>query len=159
MINQYWPILVGLLLIILTGGMLLFVRRGQRVTLSSGSDSGAPRPTLARNAPTKPVAAGPRPMTIDDVRASIVKSTHRDNLMEIKGITAPIATLLVGVGFQNYEQLARLTDEQAEVVNRFIKEYNASAVKDRWAEQAALLAAGDFEGYAAKFGDMEPVGG
>lgn len=65
LMNDYWPILVGLILIVSALLALFLVRRGQRVSLDEAIDDrpAAPRATLARGSePPRLVATTPTPM-------------------------------------------------------------------------------------------------
>ncbi|SFS11524.1 hypothetical protein [Sphingomonas jatrophae] len=77
-----------------------------------------------------------------------------DVLTRIKGLGPKAATQLNALGISRYDQLAALTPEQLTYVDSQMGALQGRMHKDRWAEQAQHLAAGDTAGFEDKFGKL-----
>jgi predicted flap endonuclease-1-like 5' DNA nuclease len=76
-----------------------------------------------------------------------------DNLQRIEGIGPKISTVLVGAGIRTYEQLASTDVATLSGVLRQGGLRSAPSLAT-WGAQAALLAKGDDEGFAALTGEL-----
>lgn len=75
-------------------------------------------------------------------------------LMKLKGLGPKVATRLKELGIQNVSDLAALDTAQAEAIDARLGPFTGRMVRDRWVEQAKLLAAGDDKAFEAQFGKL-----
>ena len=147
--QQYWPVLVVLLLAIV-GGIFL-ARRGKHVAIDSEPSI---RPTLSREAAPKPAAITDEPdITGSSFRAEPVAGDP-DNLVEIKGLGPRIAKTLNSLGVTRFEQIARLTLEEQVALDEQLGPFKGRLEQDRWVDQARILAAGDRAAFESEFGKI-----
>ncbi len=111
------------------------------------------RPTLAG----EPIpAAAP----FEAVPASVVaevpteESPDTQSVSILKGLGPKIATRLGELGITRVDQLAWLDDAEAEQLDAQLGVFQGRMERDRWREQARLLAQGDRAGYEAQFGKL-----
>ena len=72
----------------------------------------------------------------------------------LKGLGPKVAARLAEQGITRVEQLAALTPNEAEALDAALGTFSGRMARDRWIEQAQLLAAGDRAGYEATFGKL-----
>jgi predicted flap endonuclease-1-like 5' DNA nuclease len=77
-----------------------------------------------------------------------------DNLVLLKGIGPKLAELLTARGFTRFEQIAHLTPEEVDLLDRQLGPFNGRIRRDRIVEQAAYLARGDIDGFEEHFGKL-----
>ena len=75
-------------------------------------------------------------------------------LTRIKGLGPKLAATLAGEGITRIEQIAALTPQTAADLDAKLGTFQGRMTRDRWIEQAKLLAAGDHAGYEAAFGKL-----
>ena len=75
-----------------------------------------------------------------------------DDLLRIKGVGPKLGALLTSLGITRYDQIAAWTDADLAEVDRFLGAFRGRPARDRWIEQARLLASGDTAGFSATFG-------
>jgi predicted flap endonuclease-1-like 5' DNA nuclease len=75
-------------------------------------------------------------------------------LTAIKGLGPKVASMLAEHGITGIEQLAALTPDQAGALDIQLGIFTGRMARDRWIEQAKLLAAGDTAAYEAQFGKL-----
>lgn len=75
-----------------------------------------------------------------------------DDLTRIKGLGPKLAALLGEFGIVSYAQIAAWTPEEIERIDAKLGRFSGRIVRDRWVEQAQLLAAGDETGFISQFG-------
>lgn len=92
--------------------------------------------SVAADAPTDPSEPGAQSITI------------------LKGLGPKIATRLEELGITRVDQLAWLDDAEAAQLDRQLGVFEGRMERDRWREQARLLAQGDRAGYEAQFGKL-----
>lgn len=103
----------------------------------------APEPApLAPPPPAEPEPAPPPPI-VDD-----------RPITTIKGVGPKVAGLLAELGVERIGQLAALTPAEAEAIDARLGAFTGRMKRDRWIEQAHLLAAGDTAAYEAQFGKL-----
>ena len=103
----------------------------------------APEPTPA------PVEAAPPP---PPVPAPTPGGTLA--LTTIKGLGPKVATMLTERGITQVDQLAALTPAQASDLDIQLGAFTGRMARDRWIDQAKLLASGDTAAYEAEFGKL-----
>lgn len=75
-----------------------------------------------------------------------------DALTTIKGLGPKAEALLNALGITRYDQLAALDPAGIVALDAQMGNFKGRIVRDKWVEQAALLAAADTEGFEARFG-------
>lgn len=117
---------------------------------SDGAVSDAPVEPLA-DAPAAVVPAEPVP----DAPAPQAPATPpATELTKIKGLGPKLAATLAERGITRVDQIAALTPAQAAELDATLGTFQGRMTRDRWIEQAKLLAAGDHAGYEAAFGKL-----
>lgn len=77
-----------------------------------------------------------------------------DDLTKIKGLGPKLSTLLGQLGVTRYAQIAAWSDADLAAINAQLGSFAGRPVRDKWIEQARLLAGGDSAAYEAKFGKL-----
>lgn len=95
----------------------------------------APAPTVVPAAPAGP-APGQAPVT------------------QIKGLGPKVAAMLAEMGIVTVGELAALDQRAAEDLDARLGPFTGRMGRDRWLEQAKLLAAGDIKGFEERFGKL-----
>lgn len=72
----------------------------------------------------------------------------------LKGLGPKIATRLDELGITRLDQLAWLDDAEAQQLDAQLGVFQGRMERDRWREQARLLASGDLPAYEAQFGKL-----
>jgi len=75
-------------------------------------------------------------------------------LTQLKGLGPKVAQLLADRGITRVGQLAALSDAEAVRLDAELGPFTGRLTRDRWIEQARLLAAGDRAGFEAAFGRL-----
>lgn len=148
LLTAYWPIILGGLLVLFALVALLLVRRrGQRVAL--GQIDPVIAPTLTRTATVDPVVA---PLTAPvQVPAPVGEA---DDLRRIKGLGPKVAAQLGGLGITRFDQLAALDTAGQATLDAQLGPFAGRMARDRWVEQADLLARNDIAAFEAQFGKI-----
>lgn len=98
---------------------------------------------------TKPAVAPPFPRPAPKKARPVIA----DDLKRIEGIGPKISGVLQAVGIQTYTQLAEI---DADTLSRILREAGLRlAFPATWPEQAALAAAGDWEGLKSLQGELK----
>ena len=128
--------------------------------------AGAPRPAPgpadhAAALPDEPIAAA---APLDASPASVAADAPLDrpssddpgaqSVTILKGLGPKIATRLEELGITRLDQLAWLDDAEAADLDRQLGAFEGRMERDRWREQARLLAKGDRATYEAQFGRL-----
>ena len=101
--------------------------------------------------PPAPVEAAPAPVA---ATPTPISEPAGSELTTIKGLGPKIAATLAERGITRVDQLAALTPDQAADLDAALGTFQGRMARDRWIEQARLLAAGDHAGYEAAFGKL-----
>ncbi len=97
--------------------------------------------------------AGPQVAPAPEAPEAPLPATgSRDDLTRIKGLGPKIATLLGEFGITSFAQIAAWSPEQVEQIDARLGRFSGRIIRDKWVEQAKLLAAGDEKGFAEQFG-------
>ena len=149
----YWPFLLGGL-IVLVALFVLLRRRGQHVEL--GSDAPTASATLARS-----VRIEPEPVRLEVTEVPLapaiavpVPTGAPDDLRRIKGLGPKVAAQLGDLGIVRFDQLAALDADAQASLDAQLGAFAGRMARDRWIEQAALLARDDVAAFEAQFGKL-----
>lgn len=77
-----------------------------------------------------------------------------DNLLEIKGIGPKLNALCHSLGVSRFDQISKWTAADVAEVDQHLVGFHGRIERDKWIEQAKLLAVGDVKGFEAKFGKL-----
>lgn len=168
-------ILAGVVLALLAVLLILRNRR-QRVSLAETAPKPLMRdglsPTLAR----MPIAVAPAEghgvadeavAAVENVLGEIIGiDAHHDRALDaapapadeltlLKGLGPKAAAQLNALGITRFDQLAALSPVQADTLDNAMGAFKGRVARDKWVEQARLLATGDRAGFEAAFGKLE----
>ncbi|WCM26790.1 hypothetical protein NDN01_22800 [Sphingomonas sp. QA11] len=146
------------------------------------SNRAAAEPALPESAPESiiaplapPVAPSPPPLAdepivaaapLDASPASIAADVSdapsapepaaaaRTDLTQLKGLGPKLVAALAELGITRIDQIAALSPDQAADLDARLGNFRGRLARDRWIEQARLLAAGDRAAYEAEFGKL-----
>lgn len=83
-----------------------------------------------------------------------VPTPAASDLSQLKGLGPKLVATLAELGITRIDQIAALTPDQAEALDARLGNFRGRLARDRWIEQARLLAAGDRAAYEAEFGKL-----
>ena len=149
--TEYWPIVVIAVAIGIVTGLLVF-RPRQRVRLT---DSAPLRPHMMEQARETEFEheAGVAARHIIDTGNSIPARTS-DDLERLKGVGPKLAAMLVARGLGRYDQIAKLSGSELELLDADLGAFRGRLQRDRIVEQADYLARGDIDGFEQRFGKL-----
>lgn len=78
----------------------------------------------------------------------------RTDLTQLKGLGPKLVAALAELGITRIDQIAALSPDQAADLDARLGNFRGRLARDRWIEQARLLAAGDRAAYEAEFGKL-----
>lgn len=118
-----------------------------------------PAPAEPIASPSSPapaeLAATPSAQPVSAVPAAApVPATAASDLTTLKGLGPKVAAQLAELGITSIADLAALSPAEADRIDASLGTFQGRMARDRWVEQARLLAAGDRAGYEAKFGKL-----
>lgn len=161
LVREYWWVIV-VALVALTLAFLL-LRPKQRVRLS---DSAPVRPHMSpprRESEGRGLAGEAAAATSDIAGELIGAPVHRalaqgsdpsDDLCKIKGVGPKFADALRGAGFARFEQIAALSQNEIDRLDRQLGAFAGRLTRDRIVEQADYLSRNDVDGFEQKFGKL-----
>ena len=150
LVQDNWIFLVvALVLGVLVAWWLLVASRRTRVSLARDEDTPAKRNQALIDAPpaAPPATAAPTP-------EAAVLAAGGDDLTRIKGLGPKLVEQLGALGVTSYAQIAAWDDAEIDRIDAQLGRFQGRIRRDDWPAQANLLAAGDTEGYEAKFGKL-----
>jgi predicted flap endonuclease-1-like 5' DNA nuclease len=112
-----------------------------------------PPPPKSAPAP-EPVAAPPEPSPPPAPDAPAANVGGALALTTIKGLGPKVAAMLAERGITRVDQLAALSPDEASTLDVQLGAFTGRMGRDRWIDQAKLLAAGDTAAYEAEFGKL-----
>jgi predicted flap endonuclease-1-like 5' DNA nuclease len=77
-----------------------------------------------------------------------------DTLTQLKGLGPKAASRLNELGVTRFEQIASWNDADVTAIDAQMGAFKGRIVRDRWVEQARLLAKGDTAAFEAEFGKL-----
>jgi predicted flap endonuclease-1-like 5' DNA nuclease len=143
--NSFLWVLIPLLIGLVTGWWAWTHRAAQPVA-APAIDRPAPEPVVAPAAPIAPAAAA---LTAIGIPAAVGAD---DDLRRIKGVGPALSDLLHSLGVHRFDQIAAWSPAEVAKVEAHMGSFQNRIERDRWVEQAGLLARGDFAEHEAKFG-------
>ena len=159
--NLIWIILAIVVVAIIA---FLLLRPRQRVQLS---DSAPLRPHMqardAHQAEGRGIAGEVAAATSDVAGEFLEAPVHShlsgasgppDNLEILKGVGPKFAEVLAARGIIRFEQLARLTPAEINLLDGQLGPFRGRLQRDRIVEQADYLARGDQDGFEQRFGKL-----
>jgi predicted flap endonuclease-1-like 5' DNA nuclease len=133
---------------LLQGEAELAARKGTWTYKAPETD--APVTKGADDAPSAPAVDGPasKPATLTAARGG-----QPDNLKEIKGIGPKLETMLHGMGFFHFDQIAAWTPTELAWVDQNLTGFKGRASRDNWVDQAKILASGGETAFSKRVED------
>ena len=168
--NQTVIIVVAVIVVIAL--LLLLIVRGRKQRVTFGDTVAPPRPVAEKPAPavieeghdvSSEITAA-----VEDVvdqfiginahpsgeQAGSAHAAPGDTLTLLKGLGPKAATRLAELGVTHFEQIASWDEQQVAVIDAQMGNFKGRILRDRWVEQARLLAAGDTAAFEQKFGNL-----
>lgn len=160
------PALIGLL----TGWWAWGRRIATRQPVHIQPQAPPPQPRMAPvqpqapdRAPVAPLRAADAPhLWVADLETAALTAASApaaigppDDLTQLKGIGPKLNALLAGLGVTRFEQIARWGEEEIAKIDVHLGAFRGRIVRDRWVEQAGLLARGATEEFEARFGQLD----
>jgi predicted flap endonuclease-1-like 5' DNA nuclease len=105
-------------------------------------------PPAAAPAPASPPAAPPEPA------APAASADAAQPITLLKGLGPKVSVRLAEQGITTVGQIAALSPAEAEALDAELGTFRGRMARDRWIEQARLLATGDRAAYEAQFGKL-----
>ncbi|WP_260597640.1 hypothetical protein [Sphingomonas endolithica] len=104
----------------------------------------------------EPVPVAPMPPLDDQpaVATPPAPAPLASDIMQLKGLGPKLAATLAGLGITRVEQIAAMSPAELDALDAQLGTFRGRPARDRWAEQARLLVAGDKSGYEAAFGKL-----
>ena len=161
MLQDNWPvILVAVIVLAIVAYFLLKPRQSVRLT----DDSAPLRPHMQVKAEAEGRGlAGEHAAATSDVTGEILRApVHRalagddmaDDFTRLKGVGPKLAEALHAQGFNRYEQIASLSENELARLDEQLGAFRGRLQRDRVTEQADYLARGDTDGFESKFGKL-----
>lgn len=155
--NIWW--LLAALVIGFAVGAWIWARPRHRIALSQPDEDAPLARTLEREAvsPAAPVAApdtalaGGGPAAADSPFLPGPLG-EPDDLRRLKGVGPKLGIMLGELGVYHYHQIASWNDGHVTIVDERLGGFKGRIERDRWREQARLLAEGRFDDFEALFG-------
>ena len=160
LIREYWWLILAAVVVI--GLLVVLLRPRQRVELT---DSAPVRPHMVQSAPVEGRGiVGEAAAATTDVAGQVLaapvhdalegRTSGGDDLSLLKGVGPKFADALRAIGFQRFDQLARLTPAEIERLDGQLGAFRGRITRDRIVEQADYLARNDIDGFEQRFGKL-----
>jgi len=165
-----WLLVAGAVIAVVVALRLIF---GSRRHVEIAPPPSTVAPTLARGASTaQPSSVSVAPATVSASPASslipVIPAEGEapqlaippaigpsDDLLELKGVGPKLASLLNSLGVRRFDQIAAWTEVEIAEVDQHLGNFSGRIGRDRWVEQARLLAAGEIDGFESRFGKLD----
>ena len=121
-----------------------------------------PAVPVAAPDPSPQPASDPAPEAMPEAAPAVARPVPEivsapssgSELTQLKGLGPKLATTLAELGYTRIDQIADLTPAEADALDARLGAFQGRMARDRWIEQARLLAAGDRAAYEAQFGKL-----
>ncbi len=108
----------------------------------------------ATSTPAPVLAPRHDPVPSREERVAVAEAEPAVPLTRIKGLGPKVQTRLAELGVTRVDQIAALSDDEADALDAQLGAFRGRIARDRWVEQARFLAAGDVKGFEAVFGRL-----
>ena len=161
MLQDNW-LYILLAVIVLAIIAYLLLKPRQRVQLTDESAPIRPHMQVKAEAEGRGLA-GEHAAATSDVTGEIIRApVHRalagddmaDDFTRLKGVGPKLAEALHAQGFNRYEQLAGLSENELSRIDDQLGAFRGRLKRDRVTEQADYLARGDTDGFESRFGKL-----
>ncbi|MBE2991790.1 hypothetical protein IFR23_07150 [Sphingomonas sp. CFBP 13603] len=102
--------------------------------------------------------AAPAPVALPEeapIAPAVPAQSYADGpVTQLKGLGPKVAAQLGALGVATVGEMAALSDSEAQRIDAQLGNFTGRMSRDRWIEQARLLAAGDKAGFEAVFGKL-----
>ncbi len=102
--------------------------------------------------------AAPAPVALPEeapIAPAVPAQSYADGpVTQLKGLGPKVAAQLGALGVATVGEMAALSDSEAQRIDAQLGNFTGRMGRDRWIEQARLLAAGDKAGFEAVFGKL-----
>lgn len=155
--------LIAALVIGFATGAWIWARRRHRVTFAQPAEDAPLARTLEREAvpPSPPApAAGVDEALLQGAGMSPFLDAPQgapDDLLKLKGVGPKLGAMLGEMGVFHYHQIASWSDGHVTIVDERLGSFKGRIHRDRWREQAQLLAEGRLDEFEARFGSGGPL--
>jgi predicted flap endonuclease-1-like 5' DNA nuclease len=162
MLQDNWPVILIAAIVLAIVAYLLLKPR-QSVRLSEESAPIRPHMQAPKAEAEGRGLAGEHAAATSDVAGEIIRApVHRalaggdmaDDFTRLKGVGPKLAEALHAQGFNRYEQLASLSENELSRLDEQLGAFRGRLQRDRVTEQADYLARGDNDGFETKFGKL-----
>ncbi len=109
----------------------------------------APAPAIAPKPQATAVAATGKPKRPQGLAKA--RGGKADNLQIISGVGPKLEKTLNGLGFYHFDQIGRWKRDEIDWIDEHLR-FKGRIDRDKWIDQAKLLAAGDMEAFSKRFG-------
>jgi len=158
--GNLWLIILAVVVIALVAFLLLRPRQSVKLT-----DTAPIRPHMANPKPEaegRGIVGEAAAATSDvageilgaPVHQALAGNETRDEFSRMKGVGPKFADALHALGYNRYDQLARLSPTELERVDAQLGPFKGRLQRDRVIEQADYLSRGDTEGFEGRFGKL-----
>ena len=177
--NTTTIIIIAVIVVIALAFLFLVRGRKQHVTFSDAPTL-APKAAPKTTSTPEPIAATPPPPAVPPVEGHGVATeiadaiedvvdqfigvdSHPgtapakgagDTLTQMKGLGPKAASLLNDLGVTRFDQIASWNDADVAAIDAQMGAFKGRIAKDRWVDQAKLLAKGDKAAFEAEFGAL-----
>lgn len=176
--SQTTIIIIAVIVVIALIAVILLRSRKQHVTFGEGAaPTMAPLQKAAQPAPPAPASAKPAAVAeghgvdseitaaIEDVVDQFIgidahpsgkpaATGPGDKLTTLKGLGPKAESLLHTLGVTKFDQIAAWTTQDVAAVDAQMGAFKGRIVRDKWVEQARLLAKGDTAAFEEQFGKL-----
>lgn len=117
------------------------------------ADAAPAEPEVAEDLPPAPPVV-PAPPLGDPTTAAPTSPPPARDITQLKGLGPKLAATLSGLGITSVDQIAAMSPAELDAFDAQLGAFKGRPARDRWAEQARLLTAGDKAAYEAEFGKL-----
>lgn len=145
-------VFAGLAVLGILWGMKL-KRRRRRAEADFDAHREAADAVVAEPEAERASVPAPAPTAVSQASPPIAAAAAGD-IMQVKGLGPKLAATLAGLGITRVDQIAAMSPAELDALDAQLGAFRGRPARDRWAEQARLLVAGDTAAYEAEFGRL-----
>jgi predicted flap endonuclease-1-like 5' DNA nuclease len=155
-------VIVGAAILVLVLVLVLLARTGRKPPEGPVDGMEMVDPSVQLVAPEEPLpepgASGAMGLATAELASEPLTAAEPagppDPLTRMKGLGPKAEALLNSLGITRYDQIATWSDADVARIDGRMGAFKGRIVRDRWVEQAKLLAADDVKGFEAVFGKL-----